>query len=183
MSAPTPLPLSTKARRTADSPINALIAAKLANPDLVNFAAGLVDEPTLPVAEVREITKRIFADERHGQRALQYGTAIGLRALREELVAHLERLDGQKVGDLGLSADDVLVSTGSQQALYLIADVLLNPGDIVITANPSYFVFTGALQSLGARVHAVPMDDDGMDVDAVERLLEGFRKSGELARV
>lgn len=180
---PTPLPLSAKARRTADSPINALIAAKLANPDLVNFAAGLVDEETLPVPETAAITARILADERRGQRALQYGTTLGLRPLREALVAHLERLDGRHVGDLGLSADDVLVSTGSQQALYLIADVLLDPGDIVITANPSYFVFTGALQSLGARVLAVPMDDDGMDVSAVDRLLADLKQQGDLPRV
>jgi 2-aminoadipate transaminase len=183
MSTPLPLRLSAKASRTADSPINALIAAKLANPDLVNFAAGLVDEATLPVEEVSAITQRLFGDARRGQRALQYGTAIGLRELREALIAHLERLDGRHVGDLGLSADDVLVSTGSQQALYLIADVLLDPGDIVITANPSYFVFTGALQSMGARVLAVPMDDAGMDVDAVERLLEQLKAKGELPRV
>ncbi|HEY7115081.1 MAG TPA: PLP-dependent aminotransferase family protein [Tepidisphaeraceae bacterium] len=178
-----PLALSAKARRTGDSPINALIAAKLANPDLVNFAAGLVDEETLPVSEAAAITGRIFSDDRRGQRALQYGTTLGLRPLREQLIAHLERLDGRHVGDLGLSADDLLVSTGSQQALYLIADAMLDPGDIVITANPSYFVFTGALQSLGARVLAVPMDDRGMDVDAVERLLGDLERRGELARV
>jgi 2-aminoadipate transaminase len=183
MSTPLPLRLSAKASRTADSPINALIAAKLANPDLVNFAAGLVDEATLPVEEVATITRRLFGDARRGQRTLQYGTAIGLRELREALIAHLERLDGRHVGDLGLSADDVLVSTGSQQSLYLIADVLLDPGDIVITANPSYFVFTGALQSMGAKVLAVPMDDQGMDVDAVERLLEQLKARGELSRV
>jgi 2-aminoadipate transaminase len=177
------LPLSAKARRTQDSPINALIAAKLANPELVNFAAGLVDEATLPVAEVAAITRELFADERAGQRTLQYGTTIGLRPLREELLAHLERLDGKHVGEMGLSADDILVSTGSQQALYIVADVLLDPGDIVITANPSYFVFTGALQSLGARVLAVPMDDQGMDVEAVGRLLEQLRSRGELPRV
>src|SRR5213075_1782367 len=89
----------------------------------------------------------------------------------------------KQVGDLGLSSDDILVSTGSQQALYLIADVLLDPGDIVITANPSYFVFTGALQSLGANVLAVPMDDDGMDVEAVERLLAPLQASNNLKRV
>jgi 2-aminoadipate transaminase len=183
MSTPLPLRLSAKAARTADSPINALIAAKLANPDLVNFAAGLVDEATLPVEEVATITQRLFTDARRGQRALQYGTAIGLRELREALIAHLERLDGKHVGDMGLSADDVLVSTGSQQGLYLIADVLLDPGDIVITANPSYFVFTGALQSMGAKVLAVPMDDQGMDVDAVERLLEQLQARGELGLV
>ena len=54
---PLPLPLSAKALRTQDSPINSLIAAKLANPELVNFAAGLVDEGTLPVAEVGRITR------------------------------------------------------------------------------------------------------------------------------
>src|SRR3954466_15088531 len=102
---PSPLSLSAQARRTADSPINALIAAKLANPDLVNFAAGLVDEATLPVAEVAAITDRLFAGGRRGQRPLQSGTAIGLRTLREELIAPLERLDGRHVGDLGLSAD------------------------------------------------------------------------------
>jgi 2-aminoadipate transaminase len=183
MSDPPPLALSAKALRTADSPINSLIAAKLANPDLVNFAAGLVDEETLPVQEVARITGRIFGEARRGQRALQYGTTIGLRPLREALVAHLEHLDGRNVGDLGLSADDVLVSTGSQQALFLIADVLLDPRDIVITANPSYFVFTGALQSMGAKVLAAPMDDDGMDVDAVERLIVDVERRGELPRL
>jgi 2-aminoadipate transaminase len=183
MSTPLPLRLSAKAMRTADSPINALISAKLANPDLINFAAGLVDEGTLPVDEVAAIARQLFSEARRGQRVLQYGTAIGLRELRKELVAHLERLDGKAPGELGLSAEDVLLSTGSQQALYLIADVLLDPGDIVITANPSYFVFTGALQSTGARVLAAPMDDDGMDVDAVERILTDLERRGDLARV
>ncbi|HYE20243.1 MAG TPA: PLP-dependent aminotransferase family protein [Tepidisphaeraceae bacterium] len=180
---PLPLPLSAKALRTAESPINALIAAKLANPDLINFAAGLVDDASLPVDECRAITGRIFAEPASGRRALQYGTTIGLRALREELLAHLERLEGRTVGDLNLSPDDICVTTGSQQSLYLIADVLLNPGDIVITANPSYFVFTGALQSLGADVRAVPMDDGGMRVDLVEQTLADLDRSGELARV
>src|ERR671913_192007 len=54
-----------------------------------------------------------------------------------------------------------------QQALYIIGDVLVDPGDIVIAANPSYFVYTGTLQSLGAKVMTVPMDDGGMDVEAV----------------
>src|SRR3954468_19538337 len=92
-----PLPLSAKAARTQDSPIKALIAAKLANPDLVNFAAGLVDEATLPVDEVAAITARLLSAPARGRRALQYGTAIGLRPLREELIAHLERLDGRHV--------------------------------------------------------------------------------------
>src|SRR3569623_1426723 len=188
MNAPLPpaapvLPLSAKARRTADSPITALIAAKLANPVLINFAAGLVDDASLPVDECRAITAQIFSADSSGQRALKYGTTIGLRPLREELLALLVRLDGRKVGEMNLSPDDLIVTTGSQQSLYLIADVLLDPGDIVITANPSYFVFTGALQSLGADVRAVPMDAGGMDVEAVDRLLAKLDAAGQLARV
>jgi len=183
VSMPLPLPLSAKARRSPESPINELIAAKLANPDLINFAAGLVDEASLPVDECRTIAARIFADDAQGRKALQYGTTIGLRPLREELLAHLERLEGRKVGELNLSPDDLIVTSGSQQSLYLIADVLLDPGDIVITANPSYFVFTGALKSLGADVRAVPMDEDGMDVEAVEALLAQLKASGKLSRV
>jgi len=183
VSIPLPLPLSAKARRSPESPINELIAAKLANPDLINFAAGLVDEASLPVAECRAIATRIFGEEASGRKALQYGTTIGLRPLREELLAHLERLEGKKVGELNLSPDDLIVTSGSQQSLYLIADVLLDPGDIVITANPSYFVFTGALQSLGADVRAVPMDEDGMDVEAVDTMLARLKASGQLPRV
>jgi 2-aminoadipate transaminase len=175
--------LSAKAARTQDSPINALIAAKLANPDLINFAAGLVDEATLPVREARQITQRVLGDEARGRRALQYGTTNGLRPLREALIAHLEKLEGKHVGEMGLSADDVVVTTGSQQALYIIADVLIDPGDIVLTANPSYFVFTGALQSLGANVRAVPMDQDGMDVEALAGVLADLDQRGDLPRV
>ena len=67
--------------------------------------------------------------------------------------------------------------------LYLIGDALIDPGDIVISANPSYFVYTGALSSLGARVMTVPMDERGMDVEGVARLLSRIEAAGELGRV
>ena len=84
---------------------------------------------------------------------------------------------------MGLADEDIVVTTGSQQALYLIGDVLIDPGDIVIAANPSYFVYSGTLTSLGAKVVTVPMDDDGMDVDAVARALERIDRAGQLDRV
>lgn len=177
------LALSAKALRTQEAPISALIAAAVANPDLISFAAGLVDPQTLPVEECAAITQRIFADRARGQVALQYDTTLGLKPLRQQLLAHLEKLEGRLASEMKLSADDILVTTGSQQTLYLVADVLLDPGDIVITANPSYFVFTGTLHSLGAKVLAVPMDEDGMDVEAVAALLEQLSDNGELNRV
>jgi 2-aminoadipate transaminase len=77
----------------------------------------------------------------------------------------------------------VCITTGSQQLLYLIGEILFDPGDIVITEAPSYFVFHSLLQSHGARVLTVPMDDDGMRTDELEALLERLRRSGELSRV
>ena len=144
------LPLSAKARRTAESPINALIAAKLANPDLINFAAGLVDEETLPVDEVSAITRRIFGDAAGtaGRSNTARRWACGRCAKSCSRTSSGSRASRPRSWALGRRH---LLTTGSQQALYLIADVLLDPGDIVIAANPSYFVFTGTLQSLVRR--------------------------------
>src|SRR5436305_6912 len=179
----TNLPLSAKARRTQEQPISFLITEALRNPRLINLAAGLVDPLTLPVADCEAITRRIFADVARGRSALQYDTTLGLAELRQQLSKHLQELEGMPAAALGVDARNIIVTTGSQQALYLIGDVLLDPGDVVIAANPSYFVFTGTLSSLGATVLTVPMDDDGMDVDAVERLLARLQKDGRLANV
>lgn len=177
------LSLSAKAKRTVEQPISFLMAAAIGRKDLISFAAGLVDEPSLPVDEVRDITQRLFADPARARSVLQYDTTHGLKPLRELLLRHLEHLEGHSAEAMGLTPADMLITTGSQQALYLIGDVLLDPGDIVIAEAPSYFVYTGTLTSFGARVLTVPMDKDGMDVDAVERLLTRLEKEGKLPRV
>jgi 2-aminoadipate transaminase len=175
--------LSAKASRTKDQPISYLIATALRNPALINLAAGLVDPLTLPVAECRAITQRIFSDIARGRAALQYDTTQGLADLRRETLRHIERMEGLSAEQMGLSPDCVMTTTGSQQALYLIGDCLIDPGDIVIAAAPSYFVYTGTLDSLGATILTVPMDDNGMDVDALERLLQRFDREGRLGKV
>ncbi|MDB5300227.1 MAG: PLP-dependent aminotransferase family protein [Phycisphaerales bacterium] len=178
-----PLPLSSKARRTREQPISFLISTALHNPGLINLAAGLVDPLTLPVEECAQITRELFADRARGRAALQYDTTAGLRDLRRELLAHMARLEGVDAGTLGFTAEQIVLTTGSQQALYLVGDALVDPGDIVIAANPSYFVYTGTLSSLGANVMAVPMDEDGMDVEAVATLLAKLEREGKLDRV
>jgi 2-aminoadipate transaminase len=180
---PLPLPLSAKARRTTEQPISFLMAAAIGRKDLISFAAGLVDEPSLPVDEVRTITARLFADPARARSVLQYDTTHGLLPLRKLLLSHLEHLEGHSAEAMSLTPADLLITTGSQQALYLIADTLLDPGDIVIAEAPSYFVYTGTLTSFGAQVLTVPMDNDGMDVDAVEQLLTRLEREGKLPRV
>lgn len=178
-----PLKVSRKARRTLEPPISFLIASAVRNPDLISLAAGLVDPQTLPRRELAVQARRLLSDAPAATAALQYDTTIGLTGLREALLEHLCALEGVAAARMNLSADDIAVTTGSQQSLYLIADVLLNPGDIVIAASPSYFVFAGVLQSLGARLLTVPMDQDGMQVAEVDRLLQRLRRTGELPRV
>jgi 2-aminoadipate transaminase len=177
------LALSAKALRTREQPISYLINVAIQNPGIVNLAAGLVDPLTLPVEETAAITQRVFADIARGRSALQYDTTLGQADLRREILKHLEKLEGAPASSLGITADDVLVTTGSQQALYLIGDTLLDPGDIVIAANPSYFVYTGALSSLGATVLTAPMDAGGMNLDAVEKILVELQHTNQLHRL
>jgi len=177
------LGLSSKARRTGEQPISFLMAAAVGNPDLINLAAGLVDPQTLPVEATADLARRIFADPARARAALQYDTTHGLAGLRQATLNHIERLEGKAAAAMGLTPADVLLTTGSQQALYLIGDSLIDPGDIVIAANPCYFVYTAALASFGAKVMTVPMDEQGMDVPAVETLLKRIEAAGQLDRV
>src|SRR5439155_2280646 len=146
-------------------------------------AAGLVDSHTLPTESAAEMTQAILADPVRSRAALQYATTNGHPELRRDALRHIESLETKSAADMGLTPADIVITTGSQQALYIIGDVLIDPGDIVIAANPSYFVYTGTLQSLGAKVMAVPMDDDGMEVEAGDRLLEKIETQRQLERV
>src|SRR4051812_580912 len=93
-SSPAPaLSLSSKARRTKEQPINALIETAMASPSLINFAAGLVDSHTLPVDMCAEMAKSILSDHVRGRAALQYDTTLGLAELRRTALRHLEALE------------------------------------------------------------------------------------------
>jgi 2-aminoadipate transaminase len=180
---PAPLLRSGKSRRTADSPISYFIQKALDTPGIVSFAAGLVDEGSLPVEAIRAAAAEILADPLAGQAALQYGSTQGLPRLREQVLQLVCAADGVSPADVNLTPEDVCITTGSQQLLYLIGEVLFDPGDIVITEAPSYFVFHSLLKSHGARVLTVPMDDGGMRLTDLETLLERLHQSGELSRV
>ena len=180
---PAPLSRSGKSRRTTDSPISYFIQKALETPGLISFAAGLVDEGSLPVDEVGAAVAQIVADPLAGRATLQYGSTQGLPELREQVLQLVCDADGVRPSDVNLTVNDVCITTGSQQLLYLLGEVLFDPGDIVITEAPSYFVFHSLLQSHGAKVLTVPLDEHGMKMDALEALLERLRRSGELARV
>jgi len=180
---PSQFGLSAKAKRTVPQPINLLLTLAIGRDDLISLAAGLVDEQTLPDGEVRRAVAAMLTGEPRSRRALQYGDTAGLGGLREALAEHLCRLEGLSQAEMNISADNVIVGSGSQQLLYIVTDILVDPGDIVITEWPSYFVYTSTLTSLGASVRAVEMDEQGMRSDALEALLAELKSSGELHRV
>ncbi|GIW87315.1 MAG: aminotransferase [Isosphaeraceae bacterium] len=175
--------LSALARRTGDSPISDLMARALACPDLISLAAGFVDNDTLPRERTHAAVATILKHPTEGNRALQYGTTRGdtsLRRILAELVAPSQNWSGDQIEAL---ADRIIVTNGSQQLLYLVAESLLDPGDIVLVESPTYFVFLGLLQSRGARVIGVDIDEGGMRLDVLEQRLAEQEAAGQLDRV
>jgi 2-aminoadipate transaminase len=178
-----PLSLSTRSQQTDEQPISYFMQQAVENPALISLAAGLVDPESLPAAEVRAVVDAMLADPQTAQASLQYGTTQGYEPLRKKLHRHLLALDRMKPENAPYSAKDIVITTGSQQLLYMIGELLLNPGDIVITEAPSYFVYHGILGSLGLRTLTVPMDEHGMRTDELESLLNQLEQAGELPRV
>lgn len=175
--------LSAAANRTEDSPISDLMARALASPDLVSLAAGFVDHATLPAEAVAQAVAAMMADPVDGKRSLQYGTTRGDLALRCQLVAFLERDEGVAAGTFARVLDRVVVTEGSQQLLYLVAEALLDPGDIVLVEAPTYFVFMGVLKSRGATVLGVEIDRGGMRIDRLDAALADLDARGLIGRV
>lgn len=178
-----PFGFSRQAQRTGDSPISYLIQKAIETPGLISLAAGLVDEATLPSEAVLQASQTILRDPERAKAALQYGSTQGLPKLRYQVLEHICEADGVHPGELQLSAQDVIITTGSQQLLYLLGETLFDEGDIVITEAPSYFVYHDCLKSHGARVLSVPMDEGGLNLGALESLLTELEQRGELPRV
>lgn len=175
--------LSQRAQWGANQPIGFLMKQAVENPQVISLAAGLVDQATLPAAEVRSAGAALLADDALAKAALQYGTTQGAERLRKQLVQHLANLEGCSPETLGIGPDRLILTTGSQQLLSLVGEVLIDPGDIVLVAAPTYFAFLGTLNGLGARTIPVASDGDGMRTDALESALEQLATVGELHRV
>jgi 2-aminoadipate transaminase len=181
---PCPPPkLSQRALWCGDSAISFLMQQGVENPQVLSLAAGLVDQSSLPVTEARQAVSELLRDAERGRHVLQYGTTPGAERLREQLVQHLGRLEGGNPDRLGIDINRLVLTTGSQQLLSLVGEVLIDPGDIVLVAAPTYFVFLSVLKGLGARVVSIPADDDGMRMDLLEDALARIEAAGELDRV
>lgn len=171
---------SDRARWAEGQPISQLMARALENPDLISLAAGFVDNGTLPAEPVKLALADLLSEPNSARAALQYGTTSGYPPLREMLLEKARQADGL---DRSPPLEQIVVTAGSNQLLHLISESLLNPGDIVLCASPSYFVYLGLLAGLGARPAGVASDDAGMIPESLVETLERLDAAGELDRV
>jgi 2-aminoadipate transaminase len=178
-----PCKLSRRRLWSHGKPISYLMQQGVENPDVISLAAGLVDPSTFPAGETLQAAQYLLGDPARAKEALQYGTTPGAAPIRRVLLDHLARMEGCAAVELGVGIDRLILTTGSQQFLSLIGEILLDPGDICLVAAPTYFVFLGLLAGLGARAIPVHTDDDGMCPDAIEAELARLEQAGELDRV
>jgi len=132
-------------------------------PDVISFAGGLPAPDVFPVDEFADACQRVLRDL--GAQALQYGTTEGYIPLREMIARHSARYG------IDITLDNILVTSGSQQALDLLGKIFINPGDRILVEAPTYLGALQAWNAYGAEYVSVPMDEDGMMADALEEAL------------
>lgn len=138
-----------------------------AQPEIISFAGGLPAPELFPVAAVRAAAEAVLT--KNGREALQYGPSEGFPALREWIATEMQSRG------IKTAAADVLVTNGSQQVLDLVAKLFLNPGDVVLTENPTYLAAIQAFQGLEARFVPVPTDGEGLIPEALPELIKQHR--------
>ena len=137
----------------------------LGKPGLISFAGGFPDSALFDVEGLKAAADSALTTD--AARALQYGATEGFEPLREAIVT-LMKARGANVANT-----DILVTTGSQQGLDLLGKVLIGEGDTVLTEAPTFLAAIQAFKLYGAKVAGVPTDGDGLDVDALEKVLAG----------
>lgn len=146
--------------------------AKLASrQDIISFAAGAPNVDTFPVEDIRRITASILDSD--SKAALQYGLTLGYSGLIDAVVEFCCRQKGMKA-----SAEQVCITSGSQQALDLIGRLFLDPGDVVFMELPSYVGAISAFRNLQAETVGVRQMADGIDIEDLVAQMEACRKSG-----
>ena len=138
--------------------------------DVVSFAPGYPAPDTFPWAEFREIAASLLGGQDGS--VLQYGPTRGYRPLLEEIAAILE---GREIR---VAFEELLVTTGSQQGLDLVARVLFDPGDVVLVELPTYTGAITAFRNVQAQMVGVPQEADGVQFDALEATYQRLRLDG-----
>lgn len=141
------------------------------SPSLISLGGGMPNPETFPIEEMQEIISYVLKNS--GKYALQYGNTGGLNELRSEtkkLVKDTENIDADEKG--------IIITSGSQQALYALGKILVTPGEVAITEAPTYVGAISAFNANGVDMHGIPMDENGMRIDLLEREISDLKAKG-----
>ena len=158
-----------RAAHMKPSEIRSLFAVA-SRPEIVSLAGGMPNLTAIPMETMASIVEKLIKD--HGQEALQYGSGQGHPKLREQ-ICDVMALEGIRA-----NPDDILVTTGSQQALDLISRIFIDPGDVVLVEAPSYVGALGTFSQYEASVVHVDMDKDGLVPEALRQAIKTLRYQG-----
>jgi len=139
------------------------------DPEIISFAGGLPNPDSFPLKDLEGVIQSVM--EKHGKTALQYGTTQGLAELREAIAERAYR-DGMK----DVTADNVIITSGSQQALDSVGKLFLNPGDTALVGLPTYLGGINAFRSYESNLTGIPLDKDGMRMDVLEETIKKLLK-------
>lgn len=159
-----------RAHNLRASEIRALFSV-VSRPEVVSLAGGMPNLKDLPLESLAETAKSLILTS--GAQALQYGSGQGWEPLREQLVSVMTY-----DGIIGADPDDVVITTGSQQALDLMAELFINAGDVVLAESPSYVGALGCFRARQADVVHVDMDEDGLIPEALEETIRHLKSAG-----
>lgn len=131
------------------------------NKNLISFGGGMPNPLTFPMAELKGIMDDVMNN--YGALALQYGNTGGMNELKTEIKRLVNETE-----KIASSESEILVTSGSQQGLYELAKIFVNPGDVIITEEPTYVGAISAFDANKAEMHSIPMDSNGIRTDLVE---------------
>ena len=143
------------------SAIREILKLVAANPSIISLSTGSPSSESIPVAEIHEISEKLFREK--PIECLQYNVTEGYAPLRQITMQRLHDSFG-----IDPEGNDVIITTGGQQGLYMTPEVLINRGDTVIVESPSFVSGIIAMKSNGANVVGIEMDDEGIRMDLLE---------------
>ena len=160
---------AARAAEMLPSEIRSLFAVA-SRPEIVSLAGGMPNLSALPMEMMAEVIKELILT--NGSEALQYGSGQGHPKLREQ-ICDVMALEGIRA-----NPDDVVITTGSQQALDLISRIFIDPGDVVLVEAPSYVGALGTFRQYEASVVHVEMDNDGLVPNSLRAAIKSLRAAG-----
>ncbi|MGE1061112.1 PLP-dependent aminotransferase family protein [Megasphaera paucivorans] len=138
-------------------------------PEVISFAGGLPAPELFPIEEMKKVDVAIL--EKEGRQAVQYGTTEGYVPLREEIAKRMKQ-----AFFVDCKAENIVVTTGSQQALFILSQILVNKDDTVLMESPSYMGAIMAFDPVCPKYTEVPTDDKGMIPEELEKILASDAK-------